>query len=82
MDGLDIFYLSLSIGFIVLVGTVSYAAFQLVQTLRSIKILVEDIDDTAKDVRIAKEATKLNIFRIVSMVLGLFFKKGGEKNNG
>ena len=71
LTSLDILYLSLSIGFLILVGVISYLVFRVSRTLGNVDTLVEDVDDTAKDIRGLKNHVKGGVFGAVSPVLGL-----------
>lgn len=77
MSSLDILYYSLAAGFLILVGFVSYAAFNLSQTLKETTSILERIDDITKDVEEFKNYIKQGILYLKS----LFTRKGGEKND-
>jgi hypothetical protein len=72
----DFFFYSLGIGFLVLVGFLSYAALNLSQTLKELTSILVKVDDIAKDADDLKNNIKLGILNLMSM----FLKKGGDKN--
>lgn len=74
MSSQDILHYSLAIGFIVLVGFLSYAAYSLSQTLKKLTSILTKVDDLAKDADNLKNYLKDGIFKLISM----FTKKGGE----
>lgn len=76
MNSQDILYYSLAAGFLILVGFVSYAAFNLSRTLKELTSILARVDDITKDVEEFKNYIKQGIFYLKS----LFTKKGGEKN--
>lgn len=76
MVSLDFLYYSLGIGFLILVGFVSYAAFTLSQTLKESTSILEKVDDMAKDAEELKNYIKRGILYLKDM----FIKKGGDKN--
>lgn len=69
-------YCSLAIGFLILVGFLSYAAFNLSKTLKEATSILTKVDDVAKDVDELKNGIKSGILTLISM----FIKKGGDKN--
>lgn len=76
MNSQDILYYSLAAGFLILVGFVSYAAFNLSHTLKELTSILQRIDDITKDVEEFKNYIKQGILYLKSM----FTRKGGEKN--
>jgi hypothetical protein len=81
----DTLNISLSIGFLVLVGFFCYAFYYLAQTLKSAKKIIDDAQDLTKDVRIVKNQLKSNLgigLNTFMHITNLFFKrKGGGKND-
>lgn len=71
----DILYYILTLGFIVLVIFISYAAYQLTQTLKSLKRLIDEIEDTTRDVNVIKDKIKLRALTGIATILGMFVKK-------
>ena len=76
MTSQDILYYSLAIGFLILVGFVSYAAFSLSKTLKKLTSILEKVDDITKDVDELKNFIKYGILALKNMLV----EKGGEKN--
>ncbi len=76
MASQDILYYSLAVGFLILVGFVSYAAFSLSKTLKELSSILEKVDDITKDVEELKNHIKNGILYLKKMLVG----KGGEKN--
>ncbi len=76
MTSQDILYYSLATGFLILVGFVSYAAFNLSLTLKKLSSILEKIDDITKDVDDLKNIIKDGILFLKHLLVG----KGGEKN--
>lgn len=68
---LDILYLALSLGFLILVGFLSYTLFQTAKTLREIQPLLEDIRDIADDVRQAKDGVKNGFGQAANVIQSL-----------
>ena len=75
MDSLNVLYYSLSIGFLVLVGFLSYAAFNLSKTLKELTSILVKIDDITKDVEDLKNLIKDGIIYLRNMI----FKRGVKK---
>lgn len=69
MSALDFLYLSLAVGFLVLAFFISFAAFQLAKTLVSLRLVLEDIKDTTRDVSRLKNALKLGIFGLLATLI-------------
>ncbi|MCX6705741.1 MAG: DUF948 domain-containing protein [Candidatus Woesebacteria bacterium] len=76
MTSLDLLYFSLAIGFLTLVGFVSYAAYNLSRTLKELTSILEKIDDITKDVDELKNHIKNGILYLKNMLV----RKGGDKN--
>ncbi|GEM_PF-4718161 len=79
MTAIDVFFYAFSIGFVILVIVISFTSYHIIKTLQGIKVVIEDVRDTTRDVRTVKNTVKLGVFQIASMALRLFMKKGGEK---
>lgn len=67
---------SLAIGFLVLVGFLSYAVYNLSQSLKKTTSILTRADLLAKDVEDFKNFIKQGI----SYLTGLVVKRGGDKN--
>jgi len=76
MLSLNLLYFSLAIGFLVFVGFVSYAAYNLSITLKRLTSVLIKVDDVAKDANDLKNLIKSGVLGLLSM----FTKKGGEED--
>jgi CHASE3 domain sensor protein len=80
----DFLYISLSLGFLCLVGFSCYMLYHLTQTIKSAKRVVDNTEDITSDVMNAKNQLKSGVLSGVSSLINLasvfFNKKGGEKN--
>jgi hypothetical protein len=76
MISLNLLYYSLGIGFLILVGFLSYAAFSLSKTLKKLTSILVKVDDVAKDADDLKNYVKQGILYLMNM----FVKKGGDTN--
>ena len=83
MSSLDFLYICLGIGFLILVGFISYASYHLVDTLKSVKGLADDYHYVVSDIKAAEKLIKSGLLNTLMMFLnfaGDFFrKKGGGK---
>lgn len=79
MNSLNFLYYSLGIGFIVLVGFVSYAFYNLSKTLKESTSILKKIDDIAKDVNDLKDLIKNGILYLLSVFNKKEVKKNGNK---
>lgn len=86
MDSLDFLHYCLGVGFVVLVGFLSYMFYQSGQILRSVKILidrfdgiVEDVEDITSSIKTIKDNFKVGSLVMVSNILKYFFSSK-EKN--
>jgi hypothetical protein len=68
----NFFYYSLGFGFLVLVGFLSYAAFNLSKTLKELTLILERVDDMTKDIDDLENYIKNGILYLK----GMFSKKG------
>lgn len=76
MTSQDILYYSLAVGFLILVGFISYAAFSLSKTLKELSSILKKVDDITKDVHELKNHIKNGILYLKNVLV----RKGGEKN--
>ncbi len=76
MDSQDLLNYSLGIGFLILVGFLSYAAYSLSKTLLKLTSILEKIDDITGAVNDLKNTIKNGILYLTNMLL----KKGGDKH--
>jgi hypothetical protein len=74
MVSLNFLYFSLGIGFLILVGFLSYAAFSLSKSLKKLTSILVKVDDVAKDADELKNFLKNGILYLKNM----FIKKGGD----
>jgi hypothetical protein len=63
-------YYSLGVGFLILVGFLSWAAFSLSKTLKRLTSILEKADDLAKDADDLKNYAKSGIMYLVNLVIG------------
>ena len=75
MNSLNFLYYSLGIGFLVLVIFISYAFYNLSQTLKESTSILTKVDDITKDVEDLKNLIKSGILYLLSM-----FNKKKEVN--
>ena len=71
----DILYYILTLGFIVLVIFISYAAYQLTQTLKSLKRLIDEVQNTTRDVNLIKNKVKGIALSSLALLLRGILKK-------
>ena len=76
METLDILNLTLSTGTIVLVSFLSYMIYQAIITLKTINSFLDrinhiigNVESVTDDVRIVKDALKINFLRVVEKLL-------------
>lgn len=72
MTSQDFFYYSWGFGFLIGVGFLSYALYNLAITLKELKSVLEKVDDVATGVDEIKNSIKFGLLNVVSM----FLKKG------
>jgi len=73
----DFLFYILAFGFIILVGFVSYTAYRLAEALKSLKVLIDNLEDTARDLNIVKNKIKLGALTSLVTLLRMFLKKRG-----
>lgn len=79
MDSLDVLRYSLSAAALLSAFGFIYVAWWLVQTIKSIKGIVDDVEDTTHDVKLIKDSVKMG----VGAVLGRLMpeeRQGGVKD--
>jgi len=69
MSSFDFLSYSVGLGFLVLVGFVSYSAFSLSQTLKRLTSILEKIDDITKDIDDVKNLIKGGVMALTSVFL-------------
>lgn len=75
LTSLDILYLSLSLGFLVLVWFLSYTLLQVAKTMKELHPLLEDIRDIAEDIRSAKDGVKNGFNQVANIVSSIIESK-------
>lgn len=78
----DLLNISLSIGFIILVVFLCWVCFYLVGILKSIKVLIANIEDITKDARFVKNQLKSGVLAGLGTFLNLltvFMKKKKQR---
>ena len=68
-------FYSLAIGFLILVGFISLAAYRLAKSLESLKVLIDNLEDTTKDLNIIKNKIKLGALTSIASLLKIFLKR-------
>ena len=74
----DFLFYSLGIGFLILVGFVSYAAYNLSLTLKELTSILTKVDDIAQDAEDLKNYIKKGIMSFLNLFVA---RKGGGKND-
>lgn len=69
MNTADFLNIVLALGFIVIISCVAFVSFYLVQVLKSVKDLADNLSDTTKDVLIIKNKIKMGVLTTVSAIL-------------
>lgn len=76
MDSANFLNYSIAIGFLVLVGFISYSAYSLAKSLKEATSILSKVDSITKDVESLKDIIKTAIIYLVSM----FSNKKGVNN--
>lgn len=72
----DFLFYSLGLGFLVLVGFLSYAAYSLAQSLKTLTLVLKNAEDISNDIGELKNGIKFGLLNLLHI---FFKKKGGEK---
>ncbi len=67
MDSVNFLHYSIGTGFLVLVGFISYAFYNLSKSLKETTSILTKVDDITKDVESLKDIIKSGILYLVSM---------------
>ncbi len=84
MNTADFLNIVLAFGFIIIISCIAFVSFFLVQALKAITNLANNLEDTTKDVQIIKNKIKMGLLAGLSTLLATFVsgvikrKKGGE----
>jgi hypothetical protein len=71
MTSQDLLNISLSLGFLILVGFLCWGVINLVDTLKSVKRLVDNTEDITKDVRMVKNQLKSGVLTGIGTALNI-----------
>lgn len=74
----DFLFYSLGAGFLILVGFLSYSAYNFSKSLKEVISILKKVDAITKDVESLKDTVKSGILYLVSMFSS---KKGVNKND-
>lgn len=77
MNAQDTFFYAASAGIFVGVILFGYLVFELVNTLRHIRNIAQDVEDTTHDVALVKNGLKVGILSLLLNVLG-GSRRGGD----
>lgn len=82
ISSVDFFYYAISIGFLILVGFLCYAAYHVGSTLKSLKILIEELEENTREFNAIKNKVRMGVVAAIGSVVKLFLqrRRGGEKN--
>lgn len=69
MSAQDFFYITVAVSFVVLAGFLSFAAFHLVKTLKSIKHVVDAIGETTDEISALKDGIKVALLKLAGNVV-------------
>ena len=78
MGFIDFLYLSLALSVLAVSGSVVYLIIQIADTVKTAKMIVEDINDLTHDVFLIKNGAKVAILRFVKNLLNN--RTGGDQN--
>lgn len=70
MNILGFLYLALAVGFLILVGFFSYAAYKMAKTFDSIKNVTDDIGSVTSDIALAENQARSLIVSVFKSFLG------------
>lgn len=80
MTSSDFLNYTLGIGFLILVGILTYTLYRASQVFAAIRGLIENLKGVANVVRLTQSRVKFTMLSLASIVLNKLFTKGGEKN--
>ncbi len=69
MNPQEFFYFSLGFGFLILAGFLSFAAFYVGKSFKSLSQILEDTGDITRDVNMLKNGLKVGILSFLEMFL-------------
>lgn len=78
----DLLSVTLIFSTILITGAVIYVAYHLVNALKSIKEVADDVRDTTSDIHAVKEGLKVGALTLVSTILGKLGGNGIQKPIG
>lgn len=81
MESKDIFNISLTIAILLMAGCALYVSFYLVKALKSVTRLVDNLEDTAEDIKLLRNQFKVKalttLIAVTTGLLSRFLKKRG-----
>lgn len=78
MYSLDFLYYSLGVGFLILIGFMCYVLYYLAQDLKSVRDILEQVEDVTRGIDLIGTQLKLSVLNFTKRLL----MKGGEEKNG
>lgn len=76
VSSVDIFYLCLGFGFVVLTGFASYALYQAAITIKKFQQIVDNVAETTQDITDLKNNIKRGVLKFVLDIVSKKFKGG------
>ena len=74
------FHAVVAVSFVVLAGAFVCALFYLVQTLKSLRRILDDIEDATSGVKLVKSGVSGALSSVLGLVIDNLRRKGGAKN--
>lgn len=79
MDSLDVLRYASSLAVLLIAGGFVYIAYWIVQTIKSVKEIVDDVEDTTHDVKLIKDSVKMGVGAVLGKLMKDTEKKGGVR---
>jgi hypothetical protein len=76
MNSLDTLYYSLSLGFLILIGGMTYMIYHLTETIKSTKRVVDDTKSLTHDLADIKDGFKVGILGLITAFSKMKLLKG------
>lgn len=79
MDSSDILHYAVALGFLIITAFFAYAFYRFALVLKTLQLLIADVEDTAKDIKLLKNKLRFGFSDIAGFLIGRAIKEVAKK---
>ncbi|KKS98137.1 MAG: hypothetical protein UV73_C0003G0079 [Candidatus Gottesmanbacteria bacterium GW2011_GWA2_43_14] len=79
---IDFFYIAIGFGFLIASVSLAVTLVALTRTVMVAKKIIEDVEDTTRDIKLLKSGLKVGLLSMATKVIGYFANKKSQNERG